>query len=162
MASWACSWGQTRIGGSCFKIIQIIPDRNIATVIPYLQEYCEGEFEYEVAPYHHFLKETPSMALLIFDFSTSQMRRYSSLYFLASFSWAFNRSTSSLLFRSHYASLSFQFIFSSRVVEASCALSCLFSSTCCLSATISASLSLMDLPMSDSFSASYCFSLESR
>ncbi len=98
-------------------------------------------------------------------FSTSQMRRYSSLYFLASFSWAFNRSTSSLpfryhyaslsfhfifcsrLFRYHYASLSFHFIFCSRVVEACCAFSC-------FNASISAT--------NDSFPAYYFFSLESR
>lgn len=102
------------------------------------------------------------MALLILDLSTSHMRRYSSLYFLASFSWTFSLSTNSLRFRYHSPSLSFQFIFSSRMLEVSWAFYCLFSSSCCLIATNSASLSLRERPIKESFSASSCFSLDNK
>jgi len=59
------------------------------------------------------------MALLIFDFKTSQILRYYYLYFLASFSWMLNLSANYLLFLYPSPSLSFQLILISLSVEES-------------------------------------------
>lgn len=119
------------------------------------------EFNYKWYKYH-FLYETLSIALFIFDFRTSQILKYSYLYFLVSFYCTLSLYISSLFLRSQSVSDYFQFTLISLKLELSWLTSCFFDYNCCLRANNYESLSDIDLPIILSLSASYCLSFESK